>query len=152
MVGERQENPCQQCDFIIDSTPFTLSRLFSQLSLFCLVCSGNHVVLLARISLTPSRFYHPLLQAGLLDYILCPYRAVVDKFQLVIQHLHVRAQGYVGERRLYVRPYYFISVLHAWFVLFAWFQRSEVGGRTAAAVLLPGFVQYSSQNSCAVLV
>ena len=39
-------------------------------------------------SLFLSRFvsYHPLLPAELLDYILGPYRAVVDKFWLVSQH------------------------------------------------------------------
>ena len=26
------------------------------------------------------RLYHPLLPVGLLDYTLCPYRAIVDKF------------------------------------------------------------------------
>ena len=37
----------------------------------------------AWISLTLAvRPYHPLLRAGLLDYMLCLYRAVVDKFLL----------------------------------------------------------------------
>ena len=35
--------------------------------------------------------YYPSLPAGLLDYILCPHR--VDKFLLVIQHLHVHGMS-----------------------------------------------------------
>ena len=38
------------------------------------------------LSLSPYlaiRLYHPSRQAGLLEYILCSYRAVVDKFLLV---------------------------------------------------------------------
>ena len=33
--------------------------------------------------------YHPSLPASLLDYILCPYRAVVDKSLLFVQHLYM---------------------------------------------------------------
>ena len=47
------------------------------------------VALLPRISQTLSvatRLYYPSLPAGLVDLILCPYRAVVDKFLLVVLH------------------------------------------------------------------
>ena len=37
--------------------------------------------------------YDPSLPAGLLDYILCLYRAVLDKFLSVGQYLHVRIKG-----------------------------------------------------------
>ena len=30
---------------------------------------------------------------SLLDYILCPYRAVVDKFLLADKHLYIRVKG-----------------------------------------------------------
>ena len=35
------------------------------------------------------RPYHPSLLPDLLDYTLCPHRAVVGKFLLVAQHSHV---------------------------------------------------------------
>ena len=43
------------------------------------------------------RLYHPLLLAGLLDCILCPCRAVGDKFYFVFQHLHVLVKGSIEE-------------------------------------------------------
>ena len=46
------------------------------------------------------RLYHPSLPVGLLDYILCPNRAGVDKFSLVDQHLPVHVKGFLRERRL----------------------------------------------------
>ena len=50
----------------------------------------HHVPLHAQISLILTIYvYHPLLLIGLLDYILCPYRSMVDKFLLVGQYLHV---------------------------------------------------------------
>ena len=65
----------------------------------------DHVVLLAWISLTLSlaiHLYHPSFLTDPLDYILCPYRAVIDRFQLVIQHLHIRVKGPIEERHLWV--------------------------------------------------
>ena len=44
------------------------------------------------------RPYHSSLPAGLLEYILCLYRAVVCKFLLVGQHWHVRVLVSMGER------------------------------------------------------
>ena len=44
------------------------------------------------IACSPSlniRLYHPSLQSGLLDHILFPYRAVVDKFKWIVQPLHI---------------------------------------------------------------
>ena len=41
--------------------------------------------------------YHPSLPVGLLDYIQFPYRAIVHKFLLVVQQLHVRVKGGIGE-------------------------------------------------------
>ena len=65
--------------------------------------------------------YLPLLPIGLQDYIRYPYRAVVDKFLLVGQHLHVCVKGSIGEYRLWVWPYFASSVPHVLFVLFWWF-------------------------------
>ena len=48
-------------------------------------------------SLSPSPAYHPSLPVGVLDYILCPYRAVVGKFFLVGQHWHIRVKESIGE-------------------------------------------------------
>ena len=82
-------------------------------------------VLLAQISLIHSLaicLYNLSLPAGLLDYILCPYRAVADKFYLVSQHLHVCVKEFTGECRLWVRPNFFICLVHLiWAVL-------EIGG------------------------
>ena len=64
------------------------------------------------------RLHHPSLLAALLDYILCPYRAVDDMFSLVVQYLHIRVKGSIEERRLLVRLYFSRSVLY---VLFVWF-------------------------------
>ena len=80
------------------------------------------------LSLTIS-LWRPLLPTGPLDYILCPYRAILDKFFLIVQHLHVRMKGYIR-----VRPYISSSVPYVLSVLFGWFLRLEVGGRTAAAL------------------
>ena len=43
---------------------------------------------------------HPSRPAGLLDYILCPYRAVTDKFLLVRQHSHDRVKLSNEDRHL----------------------------------------------------
>ena len=57
-----------------------------------------HVVLLPQISFSLAiPLYPPSISAGLLNYILCPYRAVVDKFQLVVLHLRIRVKGSINE-------------------------------------------------------
>ena len=71
--------------------------------------------------------YHLLLPAGLPDNILCPYRAVVSKFWLVIQHWHIHVKGFIGESYLWVHPFFSSSVLHMLFVLFGWFL--DIGDR-----------------------
>ena len=48
------------------------------------------------------RPYLPSLLTGLLDNIMCPYRATVDKFLLVCQHSHVRLKQSIGEHCLLV--------------------------------------------------
>ena len=78
--------------------------------------------------------YRPSHLAGPLGCILCPYRAVVNRFSLVNHHLLVRVKGSTKERRLWVCPYSSYSVLHILFVWFGWFQRWEVGGLTAAVL------------------
>ena len=59
-------------------------------------------VLVSQISLTlpPLRLYLPSLPKGPLDDILCPYRAVVDKFLFVVQCLVVRVKRLIGECRV----------------------------------------------------
>ena len=55
----------------------------------------HQVTLLARISLTLSlsiRLNHPLLPAGLPDYIQCPRRAFVGKFLQINQIYHKNNQ------------------------------------------------------------
>ena len=56
------------------------------------------------LSLSLSLFCHPsynlLLLTGLPSYILCRYRAIVDKFLLVVLHLRVRVKGSIGLVRL----------------------------------------------------
>ena len=64
----------------------------------------NHVMLQAWIFLP--HLNHPSLPASPIVYILCPYRAVVDKSLLVVQHLHVRVKVSLGKRRLWVRSYF----------------------------------------------
>ena len=55
------------------------------------------------------------------NYILCPYRAVVDMSKLVIQYMHIRVKESIGESRLWVRPYFSNSIRHILFVSFGWF-------------------------------
>ena len=43
---------------------------------------------------------HPSLPVGLLDYILCPYRAVVCMFFLVDQHWRTHVNGSIGKCHL----------------------------------------------------
>ena len=78
-----------------------------------------HVVLIPQISLTLSLailFYYPSLAADLLDYILCLYRVVVEKFLLVGQYLHVHVKGSIRDRL-----YFSFSLLNVLFVLFGCF-------------------------------
>ena len=44
------------------------------------------------------RLYQPSFPAGPLDYILCSYRTIVDRFKPTVQHLHVRVKGFREER------------------------------------------------------
>ena len=46
------------------------------------------------------RLYHPSLPVRLPDDIMRLYRAVVDKFLLVGQHLHARVKRSIGERNI----------------------------------------------------
>ena len=76
--------------------------------------------------------YRPSLQAGLLDYILCLYWAIVCKFLLVGQLWHVHVLGSMGECLLRVRPFFSSSVPLALSILFRLFMRQAVSGRSAA--------------------
>ena len=81
----------------------------------------SHHELLARFSLTLSLslsfdIYHPSLSAGFPGYVLCSYRAAVDKFWLVVLHLHVRVKGSIGERRLWDRACSSSNVPHVLFI------------------------------------
>ena len=85
----------------------------------------HHVLLLVWISLTLSLspfIYHPSLPVGLLDYIMWPYRAFVDKFQLVVKHLcvHRRTSRLSSSLLLHQYPACLVGLI--WMVL-------EIGGR-----------------------
>ena len=80
------------------------------------------------LSLT-MRLYHPSLPIGLLDNILCPYWAILDKVLLVNQHLQVRVMRSIGERRLWVCPWFSSSIPHDLFMLMGWSFWWEVSGR-----------------------
>ena len=56
------------------------------------------------------------LRGSLQGDIQCPYRAVEDKFEFIVQHFHVLVKGPL-EHRLYVRPYFSSSVPHVLSVL-----------------------------------
>ena len=47
---------------------------------------------------------------------LCPYKAVLDKFKLVVQHFLFHVKESMGEHYLWVHPYFSSSVLHVLFV------------------------------------
>ena len=55
--------------------------------------------------------YHPLHPSGPLHNILCPYRDVVGKFLLVVQHLLVHVKEYIGEDRSWFCSYISSGVL-----------------------------------------
>ena len=68
-------------------TPEHYLLLVYQKLYFAIYHPHNNVVKLALISLTLSlaiRLHHPLFPAGLLDYILCPYRASLKQFSFII--------------------------------------------------------------------
>ena len=72
----------------------------------------HQVALLAQISQALSiHLYHPLLPAGLPNYILCPHRTYVDKFLLVDQQWHVHVKGSI-KCLLWARHCFSSSVLH----------------------------------------
>ena len=106
----------------------------------------NQFALLSRISLTLSfaiLVYYALLLDGLLAYILYSYKAVVDKFLLVGQHLHFCLKGSIWKHHLWVHPYISSSVPKFLFALSGW----EVGGRIAA--LLRDVVSQNPKEFCA---
>ena len=51
------------------------------------------------------RLYHLLLSGGLLGYIICLYRAVVDNFKLVVPHLCVSVKGPIVYIYIYIYIY-----------------------------------------------
>ena len=71
-------------------------------------------MLLARISFSLSHlhYYHPSLPVGLTCYILYLYRALADKFGLVVLNLCTDMKGSIGKSRLWVHPYSFSSIQH----------------------------------------
>ena len=56
-----------------------------------IISSSCHTTHSLSLTIRP---YHPSLPEGLPDYILCPYKAIVDRFLLVTQHLHVRVKRF----------------------------------------------------------
>ena len=78
------------------------------------------------------RPYHASLPAVHLGYIPYPYRSFIDRFSFDGQHLHVCVKRSIEESRLWVHPYFSSNVPYVLFILFGWFCRWEVSGRTAA--------------------
>ena len=76
-----------------------------------------------------------LFQTGLQEYIQCPHRAVVDKFLLVDQHLHVPVKGSIEEPCFWVSRYFSSSVLH---VLFVFLEGFRVGRQVYVQPLFCG--------------
>ena len=92
-------------------TTKTTTKTKQQIKTCLLINLSLFIIMSHRISSTPLPFiYHPSLPAGLLDYILCLYRAVIDKFWLVGQHLLIHMKGSIGEHHLWVHPYFSSSV------------------------------------------
>ena len=60
--------------------------------------------------------YHPLLLAGLQEYIPYRHRAAVCRFELVVLPLLDHVKGSTGVCHLWGRPYFSSSVLYIWFV------------------------------------
>ena len=50
-----------------------------------------------------NRLYYLSHSTGLLVYILCPLRALVGMFFLVVQHGHIHVKGSIGERHWWFR-------------------------------------------------
>ena len=96
----------------------TIQYLFTCNPTFIIIMSGHeHRFPWLSLSLA-IHLSHLLPLAGPLDNILCLYRAVVDKFQLVIQHMLVHVMGSKGEDYLSVLPYSSHSVPY---ILLLWF-------------------------------
>ena len=81
---------------------------------------------------------YPSFLAGPLDYILCPYRAVVNVL-VGLQRLHIRVKGFIEERPSLVHPYFSSSLPISCLPYLECF-RDGVYSR----MLLARFVQYSS--------
>ena len=100
----------------------------------------HQVELLAWISLTLSLSltiypYYSFLLPGLLDYILCLYRAVVGKLLLVSQYWHVHVKGSL-ENITYKFVFASLAYLDG-------FRDRRLVTIQLCGMLLPGFVQYS---------
>ena len=56
-------------------------------------CLLSQIYLTLSVSICP---YHPLLLAGLPNYILCPNGAIENNFLLVCENIHVHVKGSKG--------------------------------------------------------
>ena len=93
------------------------------------------------------RLYHLSFPAGLPNYILCPNRAVVDKFLLVVQHFARPCEGGPWENVTYefVLTSSTASCMSCWSYLRGFRDEwSVVVQLLFCGMLLTGFVQYSS--------
>ena len=109
---------------VVISLTFSLSLSLSlSLSIYLSIyLSLTHSLSLYQsIYLSPYSSLSSITSGRFLDDTLCPYRVGVDKFLLVVQHLHVCEERSLGERRLWVRSYLSSIVKHVLFVLFGWF-------------------------------
>ena len=87
---------------------------------------------------------HPSLLVRLLDCIQCPHKADVCKSFLVGQHWHIHVYESIRERSLWFRPKFSSNAWPVLCVLFSWFVRWQVSGRTAAVLL--GVASSSKQH------
>ena len=125
---------------LIMYTPNYDIAVLSTISIFTSSWGGNNIITKSHckhrfpwlfLSIGP---YHPSLLASLPNYILCPYRAVIDRSLLVGQHWHDHLKKSIEEHHLWVRPCSSSSVPHVLFILLGWFYRWEVSGCTAVVL------------------
>ena len=80
------------------------------------------------------------------------FRAVVDRFQQVAQHLLVRVKSFTGVHRFWVRPYFSSRSRMSSFSNLEGFRDGRLVAiqQQICGLLPPGFVQYRSQHSWAI--
>ena len=111
-------------------------------------------MLLTQISLTLSlsSFVSIIHLTDFPDYILCLYTDVVDKFLLVVQHLHVHVNGSIGKCRLWVCLYTSSSVCSTCLVHLTWKVLERGGGWPYSCCWVECCFQDLFNIACCILV